>query len=67
MGNSRRRRTNVQILFSKTDTHHQSNNSDKQRLPISQPRRGKRPAPWSPQPSGLTRDETRQLVLDIIG
>ncbi len=57
----------MQILFSKTDTHHQCNTSDKQRPAISQARRGKRPAPWRPQPSGLTRDETRQLVLDIIG
>ena len=57
----------MQILFSKTDTHHQSNTSDKQRPAISQARRGKGPAAWRPQPSGLTRDETRQLVLDIIG
>ncbi len=57
----------MQSQFSKNDTHHQAINADKQRPAISDARRGKRPAPWSPQPSGLTRDETRQLVLDIIG
>lgn len=25
------------------------------------------PAGWKPQPSGLTRDETRELVLEMIG
>ncbi len=57
----------MQVLFLKTNTHHQSNQSDKQRPGASfQARPAKRPT-WSPQASGLTRDETRELVLEMIG
>ena len=57
----------MQISFNKTNAHHNVT-SDRPRQGTSFPvRNSKRPLGWKPQPSGLTRDETRELILEMIG
>ena len=58
----------MQILLNKTINHHQKINSDKARrgTPLSVDN-GKGPLSWKPQVSGLTRDEMRAAVLEMIG
>jgi hypothetical protein len=58
----------VHTLLTKTNIHQQKTTADKPRrgnsLPINA---AKRQLGWKPQPSGLTRDETREFVLEMIG
>ena len=58
----------MQTLFTKINTHAQKAAVDKplQVHPLSIGA-SKRRAGWKPQPSGLTRDETREFVLEMIG
>ena len=56
----------MQVQFKTTNNH---------RHPSAQPKSGhgtssetrNRPLSWKPQASSLTRDETRELVLEMIG
>jgi hypothetical protein len=60
--------TNVQISFPKTNNHHQNTTAAKSRPGASRPiDSARRSAHWKPQPSGMTRDETREAVLEMIG
>jgi hypothetical protein len=58
----------VQILLTKTIDHDQKNTNDRARRSASLPNaNSKGPLSWKPQASTLTRDETRDLVLEMIG
>ena len=58
----------MQISFSKTNTHDAKSAEAKSRPGTSFPPEGSKRSPnWKPQPSGMTRDETREAVLEMIG
>ncbi len=56
----------MQVQFKTTSNHHDKIMSAKSGRSSSTDTR-KRQMNWQPQSSSLTRDETRELVLDMIG